>query len=374
MAKRNSVLRQVYSNSITHWSIFYIGRAKFKVTLPSFTICKAAILYNMPLSIVFKDRCDMQVEILGADATKEQSCFDDAVAELDYDNKDVCGRLIRLGLKPEADGRYTRLLFKGRKKIGRVKCFERMLEKLIEWNLILPDSERDAKQNTPLHYAVRVLDCNFDSLSSSEPEDFISNKEYLANNLCTTLLDHGANPLAKNAKGKTALDVWLKHREILVGDTDDVEELLLNSMADARECLRLKMMDYFAQTDMGKRLDAEIIEIINKKTLFLEAPRGKRFIRGQKLDAMLAAEGITPEGRLHKCVDGYYYHRCIEGGIEIDMAVFRFRYYIATTGAVEYEDIVKQLRRDHRLLSYADIHEKARDVIGGRLRKRGVCF
>ena len=83
-----------------------------------------------------------------------------------------------------------------------------------------------------------------------------------------TLLDRGANPLAKNANGKTALDVWLKHRKLRTGDlTDDVEELLLNSMADARECLYLEMMDLFAQTDMGMRLDAELIELIKKKVI-----------------------------------------------------------------------------------------------------------
>ena len=77
--------------------------------------------------------------------------------------------------------------------------------------------------------------------------------------------------------------------------------------------------------------------------------------------------GITP--------DGYYYHRCINGEeeAEIDMAEFRFRHYIATTGSVEYEEIVEQLREDYGRF-YAGIHEEARDVFGGRLRKRGVCF
>ena len=62
-----------------------------------------------------------------------------------------------------------------------------------------------------------------------------------------------------------------------------------------------------------------------------------------------------------------------KGEAEIDMAEFRFRHYIATTGSVEYEEIVEQLREDYGRF-YAGIHEEARDVIGGRLRKRGVCF
>ena len=155
-----------------------------------------------------------------------------------------------------------------------------LTDMLLTMNLILPD-ERDAKQNTPLHYVVRVLDCNRDNILNFRSTSYEEDRERLTETLCTMLLDHG----------RTALDVWLKHREISAGDTDDVEELLLNSMADARECLHLDMMDCFAQTDMGKRLHAELIKIIKKMTYPEEQTRGKRFTRQRAIDAMLADEG-----------------------------------------------------------------------------------
>lgn len=255
------------------------------------------------------------VNVLGADITKEQSGFDDAVAELDdmpdpdSDSSSSCELLMRLGLKPEEDGRYTRLLFKGGKNRGSAEGYKHMFKKLLEWNLILPD-ECDAKQNTPLHYVVRVLDCNQDYLFNSRSYEDV--RERLTTTLCTKLLDHGVNPLATNANGKTALDVWLKHRKLRTGDTDDVEELLLNSMADARVCHYLEMMDLFAQTDMGMRLDTELIEII-KKNACLEETRGKRFTRQRAIDAILAAEGVAP--------DDYYYRAYINGEFKMDITI-----------------------------------------------------
>ena len=56
---------------------------------------------------------DQLIECLGADASKEHESFDIAVDELD--DNGVC----ELGLKPEAHGQYTRLLFSGRKENGR---------------------------------------------------------------------------------------------------------------------------------------------------------------------------------------------------------------------------------------------------------------
>ena len=331
---------------------------------------------DTPLSICISGGYDMEhiteqlVNVLGADITKEQSCFDDAVAELgDIHDNSTCELLMRLGLKPEADGRYTRLLFNGGKEKGSAEGYEHMLKQLLDWNLILPD-ERDAKQNTPLHYVVRVLDCDDDYCSRQfysnrlEKEDYISDRERLSKTLLETLLDRGATPLAKNANGKTALDVWLKHRKLRTGDTDDVEELLLNRMADARERLYLEMMDLFAQTDMGMRLDAELIEIIKKKACLGET-RGKRFSRQQEINAMLAAESIPP--------DGYYYRDCIEGIVEIDITEFRFRHYIATTCALEYDDIVEKLREDYGRF-YSGIHSDAREIMDGRLEQRGVSF
>jgi len=60
---------------------------------------------------------DQLIECLGADASKEHESFDIAVDELD--DNGVCELLIQLGLKPEAHGQYTRLLFSGRKENGR---------------------------------------------------------------------------------------------------------------------------------------------------------------------------------------------------------------------------------------------------------------
>ena len=322
---------------------------------------------NTPLSIAIFGGFEMEhivdqlVECLGADASKEQESFDVAVDELD--DNGVCELLIQHGLKPEAHGQYTRLLFRGRKENGRADGYEYMLDMLLTMNLILPD-ERDARQNTPLHYVVRVLDCNRDYLFNFRSTSYENDRERLTTTLCTMLLDHGANPLATNANGRTALDVWLKHREISAGDTDDVEELLLNSMADARECLHFDTMDYFAQTNMGKLLHAELIRIIKKMTS-PEQKRGKRFTRQQAIDAMLAAEGIAP--------DGYYYRDCIKGEVEIDITEFRFRHYIATTGAHEYEDIVEELRDEHGRF-YSGIHADAREIIDGRLTQRGIYF
>jgi hypothetical protein len=248
---------------------------------------------NTPLSICLRGGIDLEhiteqlVHFLGADATKEQDSFDEAVNELD--DEGICDCLLQFGLVPEADGRYTRLLFKWQKEKGTADGYDYMLKKLLKWKLILPD-ERDAKQNTPLHYVVRVLDCEYDYTYSryASKETRISDREMLAKNLITTLLDHGANPLATNAKGKTALDIWLKSRVLSRCDTDDVEELLLNSMADARECLYLDNIDALAETDLGKRLGVELIEIIQQKVCIGEK-RGKRLTRKLYIDAMLSA-------------------------------------------------------------------------------------
>jgi hypothetical protein len=312
---------------------------------------------NTPLSICLCDGVELShiaeqlVHVLGADATKEQASFDDAVA--DVDDNDTCELLLRLGLKPEADGRYTRLLFKGNKEKGSADGYEYMLKNLLDWGLVLPD-ERDAKQNTPLHYVVRVLDCDYDYQWRwhVSKEDRVIDRETLTKSLITILLDNCANPLAKNAKGKTALDIWIESRDLTNGDTDDVEELLLNSMADARECLYLDNVDIFAETDMGKRLDVELIGII-KQAICLGETRGKRGARKQLIDDMLTAEGIPP--------DGYYYHDCINGKLEIDIAEFRFRHYIATTGAQEYGDIVEKLQNDCGRF-YPGIHADARAI------------
>jgi hypothetical protein len=324
---------------------------------------------NTPLSICIRGGDELEhitkqlVHFLGADATKEQDSFDDAVVELD--DEGTCKCLRRLGLVPEADGRYTRLLFKWRKEKGTAEGYEYMLKKLLKWKLILPD-ERDAKQNTPLHYVVRALDCEYDYTFSryASNETRITDREMLAKKLITTLLDHGANPLAKNAKGKTALDIWLKSRALTCGDTDDVEELLLNSMADARECLYLDNIDTFAETDFGKRLDVELIAIIQQKVCMGEK-RGKRLTRKLYIDDMLSAEGIVP--------DGFYYHDCIDGKLDIDIAEFRFRHYLANTGANEYDDIVEKLRLK-RGRFYPGIHADARDIFGEKLERRGVYF
>ena len=80
---------------------------------------------------------------------------------------------------------------------------------------------------------------------------------------------------------------------------------------------------------------------------------------------MLSAEGIVP--------DGFYYHDCIDGKLDIDMAEFRFRHYIATIGAMEYDNIVEKLRLK-RGRFYDGIHADARDIFGKKLERRGVYF
>ena len=65
-----------------------------------------------------------------------------------------------------------------------------LTDMLLTMNLILPD-ERDAKQNTPLHYVVRVLDNILNFRSTSYEED----RERLTETLCTMLRDHGRTAL-----------------------------------------------------------------------------------------------------------------------------------------------------------------------------------
>ena len=91
----------------------------------------------------------------------------------------------------------------------------------------------------------------------------------------------------------------------------------------------------------------------------------KRFTRKQTIDAMLAAEGITP--------DGNYYRECINGEVEIDITEFRFRHYVATTCASEYAEIVMELRDDNGSF-YSDIHTDARERIAARLYQRGIGY
>ena len=91
----------------------------------------------------------------------------------------------------------------------------------------------------------------------------------------------------------------------------------------------------------------------------------KRFTRKRTTDAMLAAEGITP--------DGNYYRECINGEVEIDITEFRFRHYVATTCASEYAEIVMELRDDNGSF-YSDIHADARERIAARLYQRGIGF
>lgn len=222
---------------------------------------------------------------------------------------------------------------------------------------------------------MRELDCEYDYEFSMWFMDHglndrrVYDREELTAKLIAMLLDHGANPLALNSSGKTALDIWLRDRVGLrnSGDTDYVEELLLNSMADARECLFLDMMDIFAQTDMGRRLDTGLIEMIKLNVICLkENKRGKMITRMREIDAMLAVEGIPP--------GGYYYNDCINGRVEkTDVTEFRFRHYIVTTGAREYEYIVEELR-DNCGRFYPGIHAEAREVFEKRLEERGIHF
>ena len=69
-----------------------------------------------PLYICIASELNMEkklINILGADLSKEQAHFDYEVAHLDPGK--ICERMIQLGFKPEEHGRYTRLLFKGKK-------------------------------------------------------------------------------------------------------------------------------------------------------------------------------------------------------------------------------------------------------------------
>jgi ankyrin repeat protein len=311
-----------------------------------------------PLYICIASELNMEkklINILGADLSKEQAHFDYEVSHLDPGK--ICERMIQLGFKPEEHGRYTRLLFKGKKlKVKRyADDYIQMLRTLLKWNLILPN-ERDSKQKTPLHHAVRNLDLHESTC--------VHWRELLANELCQDLLNHGADPLAKDLKGQTALDIWLKKRNSANLDHDSVEELLLNRMADAREIIYFNNIDTFAQTDMGKRLDVELIEIIKQKILLGET-RGKRFTRKKEIDKMLAAEGIT--------IKDEYYDHCIDGTADIDMVTFRTIQYCETTGKEEYEAIIQELLEIVGEF-YLYIEEEARILLRKRLAERGINF
>jgi len=80
---------------------------------------------------------------------------------------------------------------------------------------------------------------------------------------------------------------------------------------------------------------------------------------------MLAAENIP--------AIGYYFDRCVYGEDEPDMKGFRFRHYIATAGAEEYEHIVDRLAAEVGFF-YPKIHSDAREEYSRKLAKRGISF
>lgn len=270
-----------------------------------------------------------------------------------------------LGCTPPRDGRYTHLLFSSEEKEGCL--YEYILEKLLNLGLIVTD-ERDNNMDTPLHRALMPLNYPRDGFSRKTRQQADEEEIEYVEKLAKLLLSHGADPLAENSDGQTPLDVWNADKPVSIpGDTDDVEEVLRNTMADAIDRLNKAKWDAFMKCSSAQRLGAHICIELLGPLVTAPSPRGLICQRRTILVDMLDAEGIVADGR--------YYEDCLRGVEDIDMAEFRLRHYIATTGAPEYERIVQKLKNTRGGGRYfSGIHAVAREKFEAILDRRGICF
>ena len=304
------------------------------------------------------------VAVLGADPNLpvvRDQCLECA---LDTDYVEGFDLLLELGCQMPRDGRYTHLLFFYGEKDS--SYYPVMLERLVGLGLVNVD-ERDDDLDTPLHCAMMRLDCKIDSFRMQKStQDYV--EEELAKELASILLDRGADPLAKNRDGRTPLDIWNRRFEAVdEGVTDDVEELLANAMADALDRIDAEKFYAFAnESKAGAFLGEHVCTVLIRPLVMIPHPRGLMSQRRERIVAMLGAEGIA--------ADGCYFTDCLLGTKEVDMREFRLRHYIATTGAAEYERIVRQFRRGNGGRFFSGIHAEARAVFKNRLMQRGVRF
>ena len=319
--------------------------------------------------VIFLDNYEYQhiprllVEVMGADPNK--TATRDLCLTVALSNKDDCHAfdlLLELGCEPPSDERYTHLLFFSGEKES--DFYEEMLRRLLDMGLILVN-ERDSELNTPLHCAMMELEVLSDPFSRKTKNDLNEEEEQLADNLATLLLAHGADPFAENMDSETPLDIWNdRMRDQMQGDTDDVEERLLNAQADALDRLDVKKFEVFVQVAGARRLGKSICNDLIKPLVLVPNPRGHMSERRKLLETMLDAEGIY--------ADGIYYENCLRGIEAIDICEFRLRHIIATEGVPEYHHIIQRLRRRNEGRYYTGIHAQARELFKAHIIQRGV--
>jgi len=201
------------------------------------------------------------------------------------------------------------------------------------------------------------LELKIDVFARKSVSDHLEEQLQLAHQLATILLQRGANPLLVNNEGKTPLDICSQrfNKAIIEGDTNDVEELLTNAMADALDRTDEEKFRAFKRSRAGEFLGEHICTVLILPLAVIPHPRGLISQRRERIVAMLGTEGIT--------ADGCYFEDCLRGIRPISMREFRLRHYISTAGAREYELIVRRLKRSNGGRYYSGIHAEARSEI-----------